>query len=171
MPVQAKQGRSADTIAWFNMSVAVVQAALIAGFGFVLKDRFDQTLRERQAAVAAIGAMNSLVVEYQKKIEPVPGVRSNEGDRRRGIALHLAMYGADAAMPLLGLAVGTPGSGPTEALYGLRLVASRHPESVCQVLQGAYRVRAMNCQFHDEISAFANDLRCAIPAKCEVPSS
>jgi len=158
----ASPARSPITIAWLNMLIAVIQAALIAGFGFALKDRLDLALRERQtqvqerqATVGAIEKMSTLVNDFEK-------LAAEDAAGRRRIAMHLAMFGTDAAMPLFALAAGSPNTSPKEAIDGLRLLATQHRDAVCQVLKGASGVTgAIPAQRRESILKLADDIGCA----------
>lgn len=108
-----------------TMVVNVLQAALIAYFGFTLTGRLDLALKERKATVDAAKSMGDLIVQLNQEHTP-------EDDR--ALMLRLAMFGEDAVDPMVFMAM-TPGAyGPDIPIFGLRIVGITRHDATCKAL-------------------------------------
>jgi hypothetical protein len=110
-----------------NMSIAVLQACLIAYFGFQLSGRLDVAIKDRQTTLQAARDMSDLVSKMQEeKVEDVYKTRARQ----------IAMYGADAIEPLTMMAA--QGSFSSEIpVSALKLVAIHHRDGVCNSVMHA----------------------------------
>jgi hypothetical protein len=115
---------------WQAAAPSLLNAVLVLLVGYLLTGKVEQALKDRQATVTSVNAMNDLLVAIAGEKAEV---------KRQGLVRRLSMYGVDAIGPLvtLGLTTDLPIQLPAE---GLTLIAIRHPEAVCAALDRAGEV-------------------------------
>jgi|CXWL01.1.fsa_nt_gi hypothetical protein len=144
---------SPQRLALLNTLLAVLQAALIAAFGFVLTGKLDQALKERQATVIAVKTMGDL-------LKAINDEKVDDGERLRTV-LQVAMFGSDAVYPLFVMAVSRNTFSPATAVVGLRLLALRHRGEICTLLLAAPRIPKLINELRKEaVNELTIDLAC-----------
>jgi hypothetical protein len=130
----------------FKTGLAVLQAVLIAGFAWVLKDRLDMALKERQTQVQELQAqlqVRKATVETLEKMDrllkAINDPTTEEVERARAVA-QMSMYGSDAVFPAFVMAVGRSPVSPENAEWVLRVLAVQNRAEVCALLLGAQKV-------------------------------
>lgn len=162
VPAPAKTA-SPERLARLNMLLYVVQTLIITGFGFALTGRLDLALKERQtsvqerlATVHAQDKMGLLLTDINKSAQ-------NEDARMRTV-LQVAMYGSDAIYPLFIMAVSRNDYSPATPIVGLRLLALRHRDEVCTLLN---QVAALPTAVHElrktAVAELTTELDCVSP--------
>jgi len=136
-----------------TMAVAVLQAVLIAWFGFALSGRLELVLKERAMTLASAQALEKLVTDMQD-----PG---HNVERQTAFVRKIAMFGGEAIEPFVIMAAALGPYGEQIPLDGLRLVALQHKKEVCRALVNAIAVKQTIDRLRFEsIQKFHKELQC-----------
>lgn len=133
---------------------AVIQTALIAGFGFALSGKLELALKERSMALQSATALASLIHDLQD-----PG---KDATTQAAYVRKIAMYGKEAVQPLTIMAAATGPYDEEVPLKGLQLVSIHHKEDVCRALLSVVEARNLvDSARSDSIKAFYGKLQCS----------
>jgi hypothetical protein len=136
-----------------SMAVAVLQAALIAWFGFALSGRLEMVLKERAMTIESAKALEKLVTDMQD-----PG---HDVERQMVFVRKIAMFGSEAIEPFVIMAAATGPYSERLPVAGLRLVALQRKEEVCRALVNAIAVKQTIDQGRfDSIEKLHKELQC-----------
>lgn len=157
-PVAPKMSPAA--MAWLTMGLSVLQTIVVAVFGYILKDRLDLALKERQTSVQERQATVQALEKMAKLLTDINAPSVDEDTRSRTI-LQVAMYGSDAIYPLFVMAASRNAYPPGAAIAGLRLLAVQHHAHVCTLLTDALQVpKAINEIRRKSIEELTAELGC-----------
>jgi hypothetical protein len=138
----------------FQALSPLITPVLVALVGFVLVERVNVTLRQRQADLASGEAISKLVSTLRD-----PTVELKAAD---GAALTLAAYGGDAVLPLI--SVLEYGSDVTTAAAGkgLRVLGLMHRDATCRGLGQVVdnRTRLFKWTTHQTAIVLIGELGC-----------
>lgn len=127
---------------------------LVAVVGFVLVERVDVALRQRQSDLASGEAISKLVSTLRDS--------SVELKAADGAALTLAAYGGDAVLPLISVLEYGSDVTTTAAEKGLRVLGLMQREATCRGLAQVFdnRTRLFKWTTHRSVIILAGELDC-----------
>ena len=146
--------KSRDWLETLQALASLLNPILVALIGFVLVERVNMTLRQRQADLASGEAISKLVSTLRDT-----GVELKAAD---GAALTLAAYGRDAVLPLISVLEYGNDVTTAAAGKGLRVLGLTYRDVTCQGLASvvANRTRLFKWTTHQAAVVLLGEVGC-----------